>query len=464
MVSPIRLDDGLCEGTVIAEKYRLVSLLGEGGMGVVWAAEHLVTKRKVALKLLRPRVRTGRGRAKDERVRERALREARASVAVGDPRVLPIDDVLEHAGEAVLVMERLVGETLRVRMDRAPKLPYAEARPLLVALAEAMCAAHEKGVVHRDLKPDNVFLLAKPSAEVPLKVLDFGIAKLTAEVLDDLDTPLTTTGAMLGTPVYMSPEQGFGESDIDARSDAWSFGVLAYEMLAGTRPVRGDNLGQVLKAIAQGSRPSLEGHTDAPPAVCRAIDALLVSDRDKRGDLGNFLAAAAARTHAEPAASIVAGAGRTLAAVAIDPAERTSGHDLAPPASRASRARRSRAPLLAGLGLAGAVVAVAAFVVFVPRAAAPPPPAVVAAHDPSLASVPSASQSASASPVTPSPRVTPSASGVAGAKTAPRPDGSMHSAPKPNGSPVASAPTIGPAMGASASTRGAGGVVVNPPF
>ena len=244
MVSPIRLDDGLREGTVIAEKYRLVSLLGEGGMGVVWAAEHVVTKRKVALKLLRPRVRTGRGRAKDERVRERALREARASVAVGDPRVLPIDDVLEHAGEAVLVMERLVGETLRVRMDRVPKLPYADARPLLVALAEAMCAAHEKGVVHRDLKPDNVFLLAKPSAEVPLKVLDFGIAKLTAEVLDDLDTPLTTTGAMLGTPVYMSPEQGFGESDIDARSDAWSFGVLAYEMLAGRAPFNGPSLGE----------------------------------------------------------------------------------------------------------------------------------------------------------------------------------------------------------------------------
>ena len=139
-------------------------------------------------------------------MRERALREARASVAVEDPRVLPIDDVLEHEGRTVLVMARLHGETLRARLDRETKIPAVDALPLLVDLAGAIAAAHAKGVVHRDLKPDNVFLLTTPVEGSVVRLLDLGIAKLAKDVLgDDMDTPLTTTGAMLGTPYYMSP-------------------------------------------------------------------------------------------------------------------------------------------------------------------------------------------------------------------------------------------------------------------
>lgn len=445
MVSRPNLDEGLREGELIAEKYRLVTLLGEGGMGVVWAAEHVVTRRKVALKFLHARPRRSR-KGEDphaDHARQRALREARASVAVAveDARVVPIDDVLEHQGEAVLVMERLEGETLRQRLERDKKLPFATARPYLVALAEAIESAHRRGVVHRDLKPDNVFLLDRATAEVPLKVLDFGIAKLVAGALENDETPLTTTGAMMGTPMYMSPEQGFGESDVDERSDAWSFGVVAFEVLSGARPIRGENLGQVLKSIAQGERPKLrDAHTDTPDLVCTAVDALLVSDRERRGDLSQFLRAIAAATEAS-------GPTNERATPAVS---------MVPLVSRRVGARPFAfalpwAALLVLLGLGGAA--------FVSRGR-PGPSSAVAPSEPPLSvstSVsPRGAETASMPPVEPvTSAVAPGLRSSTQAKNGPLPP-TKSTTTLASASPVPSAP--------AKDDRGPGGTVVTPPF
>lgn len=434
--------EGLRAGDVVAEKYRLTTPLGEGGMGVVWAAEHLVTRRPVALKLLRdPPSRGRRDPRRAERMRERALREARASVAVGDPRVLPIDDVLEHEGRTVLVMDRLHGETLRARIDRETKIPYDEALPLLVDLAGAISAAHAKGVVHRDLKPDNVFLLTTPVEGSVVRLLDLGIAKLAKDVLgDDMDTPLTTTGAMLGTPYYMSPEQGFGETDLDARSDAWSFGVLAYEVLAGVRPVRGENLGQVLKAIAQGARPPLEGATSGvPSAVCHAIDALLVSDREARGSLTGFVDACAPPQDREP-----------------------------PRASEGPRpALVAARPRTAWAFVAALTVAVGASGLGVARRFSSGPEPSVQPEPRAVAAVVTSATEPHAAPVVPSASASPtiSAAPVASPSTPLRAPGPLAVVSASRAAkPVVSAAPATSAAPAGSVGRGAGGVVVTPPF
>lgn len=444
---------------MIAGKYRLGPLLGEGGMGVVYAATHLVTGKDVALKLLRPgrRVKT---EADATRARERALREARASVAVRDPRVLGIDDVLDHDDALVLVMDRLHGETLRARLDREKKLSYEVARPLLVDLAEAMLAAHAAHVVHRDLKPDNVFLLASPRA-VPggceVRVLDFGIAKWMADDDSDASSPpaLTTTGAMLGTPMYMSPEQAFGERDVDARADAWAFGVLAFEVLAGERPVTGDNLGQVLKAIATGTRPPLaERDTDAPAHVCRAVDRLLVSCRDARGTLAELLAALRDDEPDHEPVRDETPEGAFGRAVSVAPPGLDTGRR--PSASPTIRAKTWLAAAAVGLL---ASTAVAGFLVFAARPSAPPPASAVSAAEPPRGA-------ASTAPLPVEPLVAPSTKvpspdvtvGVVASSGRSPPTSSPKLASTAKTAPAA-APSAGPA-----DARGAGGTVVAPPF
>ena len=190
-------DDQFQPGNLVARRYRLDHRLGSGGMGTVWAATHTVTDKAVALKLLRTR--------HDATARRRVRREARAACAVHHPSVIVIHDVIEAAdGSPVLVMDRLVGESLRARLDRERTLPLAEALGVARTGLEALEVAHAAAIVHRDLKPENLFLLANGE----LKLLDFGVAKLIAS--DDAPAggsgALTTTGAMVGTPFYMAPE------------------------------------------------------------------------------------------------------------------------------------------------------------------------------------------------------------------------------------------------------------------
>lgn len=259
----------LAAGAVVGRKYRLERELTRGGMGIVWVASHLVTKRNVAIKVLKT---TGT----DPAARARLMREARVSCAVDHPSVVPVLDVIEADGAPALVMDLLEGESLRARLDREKKLDAAEACRLLAPVAEALAAAHAANIVHRDVKPENVFL-EESQGKRAVRVLDFGVAKLVAT--EETTSSLTESGAMLGTPYYMAPEQAFGERDVGPAVDAWALGIVLHECISGERPTQADNLGQVIKRITSAPIPPLEGISDALAAL---LARLLERDREKR--------------------------------------------------------------------------------------------------------------------------------------------------------------------------------------
>ncbi len=261
-------------GDIIGGRYRLDRLLGEGGMGVVWAATHQVTHKTLALKFIHTK-------NDDPSSHKRALREARAACAVQHPNVVTIHDVLEiDGGTPVLVMDLLRGESLATRLERERTIPVDDAVRYARDVLSALEVAHTVGIVHRDLKPDNVFLLEGGA----LKILDFGVAKLRGQDAATKETNrLTETGAMIGTPHYMAPEQAFAEGEIDLRADLWAVGAILYECLAGVPPTDGANLGQILKALAMGNITPLALRVPTvPPPVLRLVDNLLQIDREKR--------------------------------------------------------------------------------------------------------------------------------------------------------------------------------------
>jgi eukaryotic-like serine/threonine-protein kinase len=262
-------------GHVIAGRYRVDRLLGRGGMGSVWAATHLVTHKSVALKLIDDGDHDGGGPGTPGRAntRRRFAREARAASAVAHPNIVGVHDVFEtEDGTPVMVMDLLVGEPLDYRLVRAGRMGIAETASILLPVVSAVGSVHARGVVHRDLKPANIFL-AEEGGRVVVKVLDFGLAKLSsAEQAIGESSALTSTGAMMGTPYYMAPEQCAGEREIDHRVDVWAIGVILYECLAGRRPITADNLGQVIKKVLIDGVPPLE---DAVPGLPEDIYALV---------------------------------------------------------------------------------------------------------------------------------------------------------------------------------------------
>ena len=266
-------------GEVIAGRYRLDRLLGEGGMGAVWEATHTITRKRTALKFVK-----GSAEAKPE-LRRRFMREARAAALVEHPNVITVRDVFElEDATPVMVMDLLEGETLARRLTRERTLSIADAADILLPVVSAVGAAHAMGIVHRDLKPENIFLVRDADPTATVKVLDFGIAKLTAP---DAETGgATTTGAMLGTPYYMAPEQCFGES-VDHRADVWAIGVILYEVLSGGRPVEGDNPGQIFKRLMSDAIPPLSSVApDVPDDLAALVGRMLAKDRaDRPADL-----------------------------------------------------------------------------------------------------------------------------------------------------------------------------------
>jgi serine/threonine-protein kinase len=253
----VRVSDepGLPEpGSVVAGKYRVEHALGQGGMGAVFKATHIVSGQAVALKWLRPKL------AGEPRASARFIREARASARIRHPNVVDIYGVEEQDGRVFLVFELLAGETLREMLNRGV-LGAGECIALLVPAMRGVAAAHAQGVVHRDIKPDNLFLTRDPddpARRVP-KVLDFGISKVAADS-PAVEGTLTATGATLGTPHYMSLEQLQG-AEIDARTDVYAFGVVLYECLTGKRPFESDNFSAIVVKVAT--------ETPAHPSVLR---------------------------------------------------------------------------------------------------------------------------------------------------------------------------------------------------
>jgi eukaryotic-like serine/threonine-protein kinase len=254
--------------------YEIVGHLGEGGMGVVYVAQHALIGRRVAIKVLLPEF------SMNQEIVNRFFNEARATATLKHPGLVDIFDYGYHrSGCAYIVMELLEGESLAQRV-RAGGLPLASSLLVLRQIANAVAAAHDHGIIHRDLKPDNVFLL--PDADVVgglrVKVLDFGIAKLANE--SSKSSPMMTrTGSVLGTPLYMSPEQCRGAGQVDRRADVYSLGCIVYELVCGRQVFLGEGPGDIIAAhLREMPVPPSAWSPHVPPA----LDALVLRALAKR--------------------------------------------------------------------------------------------------------------------------------------------------------------------------------------
>lgn len=243
-------------GTVLADKYRLDGLLGEGGMGTVYRATHLLLKAPVAIKVIDREVSSG------DVALARFMREAQAAASLRSPHVVQVLDYGSAEGSPFMVMELLEGENLAQRIERIGRLTPGETYRVITHVARAIAKAHEAGIVHRDLKPDNVFLVHNEGDEVA-KVLDFGVAKVETTALGGGSH--TRTGSLLGTPYYMSPEQAQGNKEVDHRSDLWALAVIAFECLTGKRPFYSDGLGDIVLQICVRDIPRPSSVAEVPP-------------------------------------------------------------------------------------------------------------------------------------------------------------------------------------------------------
>ena len=273
-------------GTIIAERYRVVSLLGEGGMGKVYAAEHIHMRKQVAIKVLHPEMSTS------PEVVARFEREAVAAGNIAHPNVVAATDFGRLEDRSFfLVLEYVAGVDLRVVLRDGPLSP-PRALHITRQITSAVVAAHAAGIVHRDLKPENIMLVDRDNDPDFVKVLDFGIAKIDAIGVNDPHAspasgpssgePLTKLGAVFGTPDYMSPEQALGQA-IDARSDLYSIGVMLYELLSGERPFKGGAVTLMRKHVLE-DPPSLPPSTrkSVGPSYDEVIQRLLKKSAQER--------------------------------------------------------------------------------------------------------------------------------------------------------------------------------------
>lgn len=270
------------EGTVFAVRYRLGRKLAEGGMGAIYEAEDTAAGRPVALKILHPEYAT------DPDIRRRFRRESSILAALDHPAIVRIHDFgTDDRGRPWTAMELLRGETLRQRIDREGRLSPATLVPILQGVCSGMSAVHAHGVVHGDLKPANIFVLAGPDGGETVKIVDFGLSKVHG-----LDR-LTRTGEVIGTPAYMAPELLTGEGTPDGRVDTYALGVILYEALSGRQPFTERNPGKLMFEIVMGKGTPLEqAAPDLPPDLVVVVQHAMARRREERFDSPDALARA----------------------------------------------------------------------------------------------------------------------------------------------------------------------------
>jgi eukaryotic-like serine/threonine-protein kinase len=293
----------LTTGELVSGKYRILRLIGDGGMGSVYEARHEQLGVPVALKFLRADIAERPGLA------ARFLQEARVSATLNSPHVAHVTDVDTAAnGSPYLVMELLSGESLQSLLDRRGRLSRDEALDFALQILVGLDTAHARGVVHRDLKPDNVFVT--PAAGGPLlKLIDFGIAKLRES--SEFKKELTSAGVVMGTPEYMAPEQLYAAHEVDARADIYSLGVMLFEMLSGTRPADGDDVERIVGRVLTGEVKRLGTLLpELPPGLIAAVEKAMHPNRDER-----FESADACRLALTPFAGVLSRAGELARAM-----------------------------------------------------------------------------------------------------------------------------------------------------
>jgi serine/threonine-protein kinase len=339
--------------------YRIVSLLGEGGMGTVYLAQHPGIGRKAAIKVLHPDL------ARSPDLVNRFFNEARAANTIRHPGIVEVYDFgTLPDGATYITMEFLDGESLAARLKRVGRLPLATAAQFAHQMAGALAAAHAAGIVHRDLKPDNVFVVPAEEEEGRelIKVLDFGIAKLSTEPPGGSGVK-TRTGTVMGTPVYMSPEQCRGTKEVDHRTDIYALGIILYEMLCGQPPFMSSGYGELIHMHIGTSPAPPRTHNPGIPAELEAVVLkLLAKDAGQRyqsmGELQQALKASGAWTMSSPRIEV---APATPPASRSEPSVQTTFSTAASVIDApAPKGRRWGGPaLVIGLVTAGAIALVA---------------------------------------------------------------------------------------------------------
>jgi eukaryotic-like serine/threonine-protein kinase len=414
-------------GQVVGEKYRLVRLLGEGGMGSVYEARHDVIGRRFAVKFLHAEL------AGHPEILARFRREAQAAGSLENENIAAVTDFGSSPdGAPYIVMEFLEGEDLAKTLARHGPMQIPRAAHILIQVCRGLVAAHGRGIVHRDLKPENLLLQKRGDGGDLVKILDFGIAKLKST--EHRPEAATRTGITLGTPYYMPPEQARGQKELDERADIYALGVILFELLSGQKPHNGENYNAILYSILMGAAPRIEAfRPDLPPELANVVHRAMAGEAKDRyqsvSELAQALAPFAGRAltpaptlsnastvmapHSVGAQSVPAASHGTRAPVVFTP----------PPTSELGAPKTSRAGLWAGLAIAllGAAGAAAWFAMHsapaAPDSTAAAPPVVplptpsvavvaTAAPAPTIAPTPALPPVASAQP-TPSPAAPP---------------------------------------------------------
>jgi hypothetical protein len=305
-------------GAILHGKYRVERVLGEGGMGIVLLATHLKLERRVAVKVLRPAAKSR------PQVVERFAREARAAARLRNEHVVRVLDVDEtDGGDPFLVMEHLVGVDLETRLKKEGALEAEVASDYLLQVCEGVAEAHAMGIVHRDLKPANLFVTKGPDGADLVKVLDFGIAKAGE------DLAVTAADSMLGSPIYMSPEQLQSAANVGPRSDIWSLGVVLYQLLSAELPFEATNISELVAKIGSGTPRSLRDlRPTLPEPLFDIVEQCLEKSPDDRFGSVVELARALAGIASVPAAA--ERVSRVMRAAAVRAAEPSSRHELPP--------------------------------------------------------------------------------------------------------------------------------------